>query len=105
MVYPQIEELQEIKIRRLCSTTAFSKDAEKFADVLGVALRVKPLKQYPMIKCNINQTTKEKIYHLPFDPKYNTCKVNKPGECYVLTVQEAEDKGFRRAFHKKDSYS
>jgi hypothetical protein len=52
-----------------------------------------------MIKCNINQTTGEKIYHLPFDQQYDRTRIIiSKGECYASTVSEAESKGFRRAF-------
>ena len=55
---------------------------------------------YPCIKCNISygEFGKEKIYHLPFDQKYDSTKITEPGECFALTVKEAEEKGFRRAF-------
>jgi hypothetical protein len=52
-----------------------------------------------MIKCNINQSSKEKIYHLPFDQQYDRTKIiPSSGEFYAATVAEAEKKGFRRAF-------
>lgn len=55
---------------------------------------------YPMIKCNINRTTGEKIYHLPFDQQYDKVQIDySDGELYAWTVKEAEHKGFRRAFH------
>ena len=59
----------------------------------------KPLtKDYPMIKCNINKNTREKIFHLPFDPAYDTIIIgNVEGEKYVETVQEAVDLNFRHA--------
>ena len=38
-----------------------------------------------------------KIYHLPFDQQYYRTQIKLPGECYVTTVKEAVDKGFRRA--------
>ena len=51
-----------------------------------------------MIKCNISKTG-EKIYHLPFDQQYDRVEISpNKGECYVYTVKEAEDRGFRRAF-------
>ena len=56
-------------------------------------------KNYPMIKCNINQATKEKIYHLPFDQQYDRTKIVPTlGEFYAQSVAEAESKGFRRAW-------
>ena len=59
----------------------------------------RPMGEFPRIKCNINRATGEKIYHLPFDQKYDSVVIEeKKGECYAFTVQEAENKGFRRAF-------
>jgi hypothetical protein len=56
-------------------------------------------KTYPMIKCNINQSTNERIYHLPFDQQYDRTKIIPAlDECYVRTIAEAEERGFRRAF-------
>ena len=55
-----------------------------------------------MIKCNINQTTGEKIYHLPFDQQYDKCIITpETGEFYAMTVAEAEEAGFRRAMRWK----
>jgi hypothetical protein len=52
-----------------------------------------------MIKCNINPSSKEKIYHLPFDQQYDKVVIGDvPGECYVETIADAEAAGFRRAF-------
>lgn len=51
---------------------------------------------YPCIKCNINNNG-EKIYHLPFDQKYDVTKIDKKGEFFATTVVEAEEAGFRRA--------
>ena len=55
---------------------------------------------YPCIKCNINYNDYgiSKIYHLPFDQKYDVTKITNKGEFYAMTVQEAEEAGFRRAF-------
>lgn len=81
------------------TTYILSGEARKFADSLGVEYyeRVK-FKKYPAIKCNISRTG-EKIYHLPFDQQYDKTGINyKDGDCYVSTVQEAESKGFRRAY-------
>ena len=80
------------------TTTKFSKTAIKFAESLNVLHLTVPLEDYPMIKCNINRTTGEKIYHLPFDQQYDKCIISpKDGEFYAKTVKEAESKGFRRA--------
>ena len=54
---------------------------------------------YPLIKCNISRSTGEKIYHLPFDQQYDRTVIEpRRGECYVATVAEAEERGFRRAW-------
>jgi hypothetical protein len=54
---------------------------------------------FPMIKCNIDQTTKEKIYHLPIDQQYDRTKiVPARGELYARSVEEAEGRGFRGAW-------
>lgn len=56
-------------------------------------------KSYPMIKCNISQRTRERIYHMPMDQQYDKVKIDRTiGECYVRTAAEAESLGFRRAF-------
>jgi hypothetical protein len=76
-----------------------SKRAKKAADILGVDVRENVLlKAYPMIKCDVAPGTREKIYHLPFDQQYDRAKIFPGlGECYVDTVAEAEQRGFRRA--------
>ena len=62
--------------------------------------------KYPMIKCNINQRSKEKIYHLPFDQQYDRAKIDmNKGEFYASSVSEAEEAGFRRAKRFKFSES
>jgi hypothetical protein len=72
-----------------------------------VWLGVKPVetvalsKSYPMIKCNINPATRERIYHLPFDQQYDRTQICRPGECYVATAEEAERLGFRRAWRHR----
>lgn len=87
---------QETKIVPwLVITNELSDMAKKFASKLGVLVSVRPLKDFPMIKCNINNGNR--IYHLPFDQQYYRTQIKLPGECYVTTVKEAVDKGFRRA--------
>lgn len=55
---------------------------------------------YPCVKCNIghDEFGETKIYHLPFDQQYDSTKISSPGEFFAMTVKEAEDAGFRRAF-------
>ena len=79
------------------TSATLSKTALKFAEYLGVqVIQNKKLEEFPRIKCNINN--KEKIYHLPFDQQYDRTIVgDQKGEFFAWTVQEAVDKGFRRA--------
>jgi hypothetical protein len=83
------------------TSTNFSDLAREFSKKLGIVVneKIKMDIKYPCIKCNINQSTKEKIYHLPFDQQYDKTKIIPSlGESYCFTVKEAEDAGFRRAF-------
>jgi len=83
------------------TTTSLSPVAKKAAQWLKIEVKERFAidKAYPMIKCNINQSSKEKIYHLPFDQQYDRTKIiSEFGEFYATTVAEAERKGFRRAF-------
>ena len=79
----------------LVITNELSEMAKKFADKLGVLVSVRPLQDFPMIKCNINNG--DKIYHLPFDQQYYRTQIKLPGEFYASTVEEAVKAGFRRA--------
>lgn len=83
-------------IPTFAATTDFSETAQKFAKGLGIALQKIDLRPYPLIKCNIGREG-EKIYHLPFDQQYDRVKIDPPHEFMVMTVAEAESKGFRRA--------
>lgn len=77
-----------------------SETARDFAKILNVkVLENFKLKKYPIIKCNVNEATHERIYHLPFDQQYDKTKIIiEKGERYVETVAEAEELGFRRAW-------
>ena len=87
------------------STVPFSPTALAFAKILDIECHVTPLDDYPMIKCNISRTG-ERIYHLPFDQQYDKTIITPvDGECYAWTVEEAEDKGFRRAKRWKGNTS
>lgn len=68
----------------------------EFAKRLGVSVVVAPKGDYPMIKCNINDGNK--IFHLPFDQQYYRTLIDKPGEFYAWTIEEAVQAGFRRAY-------
>jgi len=74
------------------------------AQAFGKELQIKiveglPLEHYPCVKCNISKRDRTKIYHLPFDQQYDRTIIEEErNECYVETVKEAEELGFRRAF-------
>ena len=90
------------------STTKLSDLARRFGEELGIEIveNHKFDQGYPSIKCNISQRDKIKIYHLPFDQQYDTTKIEPHlEEFYCTTVEEAEKKGFRRAFRWKGSSS
>jgi hypothetical protein len=82
------------------TTTKLSDKACAVAKELDIEIVEQlPLGDFPRIKCNVNRTTGEKIYHLPFDQQYDNTVINeKDGEFYAFTVKEAEDNGFRRAW-------
>ena len=102
MHYQITEKLnKKIKLKPVFyATIDYSDMAKKVAKALKIELHTEKLKKdYPMIKCNINPGTKEKIFHLPFDQQYDKIIIgNTPGEFYAKTVNEAVKKGFRRAF-------
>ena len=82
------------------STTRFTPQALEVAATLGVACKTKGIGDcFPCILCNINNRG-EKIYHLPFERDVSYTKIFKKGEFYASTVQEALEKGFRRAYKK-----
>lgn len=81
------------------STTTLSQTALQVAKELDIRVVQKDHGEFPRIKCNINRSTGEWIYHLPFDQQYDSARIDKTqGEFYALTVAEAETNGFRRAF-------
>lgn len=83
----------------LATTNSLSEVAGEVAHALDIRVDSVSLpSSYPMIKCNINPSTRDKIYHLPFDQQYDRTQISRPGECYVETVKEAEKRGFRRAW-------
>jgi Restriction endonuclease len=84
------------------STTDLSAEAKYVAERLDIEVQYENLKRYPMIKCNINHQTKEKIYHLPFDQQYDKIIIgDEVDEQYAETILEAENLGFRRAYRWK----
>lgn len=92
----QFEEVHGVFI----TTTGLSEKAKEVATYLNIEVVERfEMREFPRIKCNINKTTKEKIYHLPFDLQYDSVIIEEDkGECFALTVLEAEEKGFRRTY-------
>lgn len=84
----------------LYTSTSLSPTARKMAKALDVGVKENfQFSDYPAIKCNVSRRTGERIYHLPFDQQYDRTLIeHERNECYVSTVQEAADRGFRRAF-------
>lgn len=83
------------------TTTSLSPVARQAAEWLQVQVEERKAlsKAFPMIKCNVNQETRLRIYHLPFDQQYDRTHIfPELGEMYATTVAEAEAAGFRRAF-------
>lgn len=79
------------------TTTMLSNTAMKFAQYLGVQVRIEKLGEFPRIKCNVNKEFGEKIFHLPFDQQYDRTKIENEGEFYAWSVEEAVLNGFRHA--------
>lgn len=86
----------------LVTNIKLSDTAKKMAEMLKITFKEDtPMSDYPCIKCNIGKDEyggQTKIYHLPFDQQYDATKIDSPGEFFAVTVKEAEDAGFRRAF-------
>ena len=86
----------------LVTSTILSDIAKEFAAILGVEFDENvAIEKYPLIKCNINRQSNEKIYHLPFDQQYDRTQISMSGERYAWTVEDAEKLGFRRAMRWK----
>lgn len=87
-------------VAKIITSATLSDTAKSFAAILGIKVFEKhPYKRYPSIKCNISKRDGSKIYHLPFDQQYDRTMIDQEhNECYVNTVEEAEKKGFRRAW-------
>lgn len=93
-------DLRKIHIRpTLVTSTSLSETARRCASQLHVEVfEGQPLEEYPRVKCNINERTRERIYHLPFDEQYDRTRIDaKKGEKYLFSAAEAERAGFRRA--------
>lgn len=100
LYYAHANGIQRESVTPIVVTTyELSEDAKKFAKALGVKYRERfSLEHYPCIKCNISAGSGERIYHLPFDQQYDVTRIEiSKGECYALSIAEAERLGFRRA--------
>ncbi len=101
ILYKITENLRNVE-PVFATTTELSDEAKMVAKDLNIKIIKKKLEHYPMIKCNVNPSTKERIYHLPFDQQYDRVVIgNEEGEFYAETIEEAENAGFRRAFKWK----
>lgn len=94
---PNVQNVQGVFI----TTCPLSPLARDCADFLNIHYKQNyPISDYPIIKCNINFSTGEKIYHLPFDQQYDKVRIRpEKGEFYANTVAQAEAAGYRHA-HK-----
>lgn len=106
MLIPDTENVVPVVV----TPTPLSDMAQRFAKHLKIKVittktpidKIKYM--VPLIKCNINNGNK--IYHLPFDQQYHRTIIDESkGEFYAMTVKEAEDKGFRRAFRHWGKYN
>lgn len=100
LFYAMDAGLDSKRVRPAIYTTyELSPKARDFATLLGVEFHEGiELRRYPCVKCNVSASTGERIYHLPFDLQYDRTVITKSrGECYAMTVAEAEKKRFRRA--------
>ncbi len=102
-LYKMKNKITKNVIPVLVTSYELSDEAKSFAEYLDVqVLSNYILSDYPMIKCNISNSTGEKIYHLPMDQQYDKVIIGDvDGEFYASTVAEAESKGFRRAYRWK----
>lgn len=84
------------------TNTRLSDTARKAAVFLGITVvENHNMVEFPRIKCNIGRGEfgeVTKIYHLPMDIQYDVTQIKNAGEFYAMTVQEAVNAGFRRAF-------
>lgn len=96
------KNLKTSKVKGILITNIELSDmAKKMAKFLKIEYKENvPKGDYPCIKCNIGHKGSEitKIYHLPFDQKYDVTQIKNDGEFYAMTVAEAEAAGFRRAY-------
>jgi len=83
--------------------TQISEEAKNFCEALNVRYRENvEIGDFPIIKCHNSKDeygNPTKIYHLPMDQQYDKTKIDKrKGDFYAATIEEAEQRGFRRAY-------
>jgi hypothetical protein len=100
MVLAELQDSTREVSGTFTTTTSLFPKVREVADHLGIKVEENlPLVDYRRIKRNVAGRGDERTYHLPFDQQYDTTVVEPDrGECYVSTVAEADDRGFRRAW-------
>jgi hypothetical protein len=101
----KFENPGEKNVKGIFITTAtLSKKAKVFARLLNIEImeNVK-MGEYPMIKCHNGRGNeygeRKKLYHLPMDQQYDKTTIRKDkGDCFAFTIEEAEAKGYERAY-------
>ena len=94
---------KEIIVPRFVTNNTLSDTAREVAQYLDINYQEElEMGQFPRIKCNIGRDeygAVTKIYHLPMDQQYDNVIIEPDkGEFFAMTVLEAENAGFRRAY-------
>ncbi len=97
-IYDFVKLLKEKKvIPYFVTKTTLSERCSKIAKKLNIeVIEELRIEEYPIIKCHLKG--KDKIYHLPMDQQYDKIKIDNKNTFYVNTVQQAINKGCRRAY-------
>ncbi len=91
----QIKEVTPVFV----TSTVLSDQAKRFCELLKVKYKENyDIGEFPRIKCVENDGKYTKIYHLPMDQQYDAIRLDKKGRFTVMTVKEAEELGYRRAY-------
>ncbi len=80
------------------SNTSLTEEAKAFSELWDLKFFENiPLEKFPLVKCNVVEKNGAKVFHLPFDPNYDSApKSGERNEGYAETVEEAVKKGYRR---------
>ena len=79
------------------TTSRIAPDAKVISKRIGIELHEKFsfCESFPVVKCKFS----ERKYYLPDDWGYDQVELNlRAGDCYCITVTDAENKGFEWAF-------